>query len=148
MTNNTKKGNSTISLEKEFEDSMISFHYRMISEFRKKSKDFGFTVSHIEVLHYVIEKVNPTMKDIAEHLKIKPPSVTTIIEKLCKKKLLKKEIGDKDKRVARVSVTPNIWKVINSIKGQRILILKDMFCRLNDKDKSELIRIINILNKK
>ena len=101
-------------LEKEFEDSIIAVHYRMVNELRKKSREFGLSVSQMEVLHFVIENKNPTMKEIAEHLQIKPPSVTTIVETLCKK----------------------------------ILVLKSIFSQLGDKEKKELIRIINILNKK
>ncbi|MEI7765489.1 MAG: MarR family transcriptional regulator [bacterium] len=143
----TKKQNS-YKLEKEFEDSIISFHYRLVSELRKKSKEFGLSLSQMEVLHFVVEKINPTMKDIAEHLQIKPPSATTIVETLCKMKLLKREISREDKRIIRISFTENIWKFFKSIKNKKFLILKSIFSTLADDDKLELIRIIKILNKK
>ena len=142
------KKQANFELEKEFEDSIISFHYKMINEFRKKSKEFGLSVSQMEVLHFVVEKINPTMKDIAEHLQIKPPSATAIVETLCRKKLLKRQISQKDKRITRVSFTKNIWKFFGSLKNKKILILKSIFSGLNNKEKKELIRIINILNKK
>jgi DNA-binding MarR family transcriptional regulator len=142
------KRENSLKLEKEFEDSIISFHYRMINEFRNRAKEFGFPFSQLEVLHYVVEKVNPTMKEIAEHLQIKPPSVTSIVEMLCKKKLLKRVISKKDKRVVRITFTSKIWEFFNSIKDKKISILKDIFSELNSKDKKELTRIINVLNKK
>jgi len=126
----------------------LMFHYKMISEIRRKSKEIGFTSSQLEILHYVAEKVNPTMKEIAEHLQIKPPSVTTLVEALCKKKLLKREINNKDKRIVRISFTENIWKVFKSIKNKKHLILKDLFSRLSNEDKKEVVRIISVLNKK
>jgi DNA-binding MarR family transcriptional regulator len=135
-------------LEKEFEDSIISFHCRMANEFRKKFKEFGFSVSQMEVLHFVLERKNPTMKEIAEHLQVKPPSATAIVETLCKKKLLKRGVSKKDKRIVRVSFTNNIWRLFDSFKNKKILILKSIFSGLSNKEKKELIRIINILNKK
>ncbi len=142
------KKQSNYKLEKEFEDSIISFHYIMVGELRKKSKEFGFSVSQMEVLHFVVEKGSTTMKEIAEHLRIKPPSATAIVETLCKKKLLKREISKKDKRITRVLFTENIWKFFKSFKSKKILVLKSIFSTLGDKDKKELIRIINVLNKK
>ena len=145
MQNKVKKD---FSLNKDLEDSILMFHYKMISEIRRKSKEIGFTSSQLEILHYVAEKVNPTMKEIAEHLQIKPPSVTTLVEALCKKKLLKREINNKDKRIVRISFTENIWKVFKSIKNKKHLILKDLFSRLSYEDKKEVVRIISVLNKK
>jgi len=142
------KKQDNYKLEKEFEDSIISFHYRMVNELRKKSKEFGFSVSQMEVLHFVVERGNATMKEIAEHLQIKPPSATAIVETLCKKKLLKREVSKKDKRITKILFTENIWNFFKSFKSKKILVLKSIFSTLGDKDKKELIRIINILNKK
>ncbi len=142
------KKQDNYNLEQEFEDSIMSFHYRMVNELRKKSKEFGFSVSQMEVLHFVIEKGKPTMKEVAEHLQIKPPSATAIIETLCKKKLLKREVSKKDKRITRISFTENIWKFLKSFKSKKILILKSIFSKLGDKEKKELIKIIKVLNKK
>ena len=142
------KKQDNYKLEKEFEDSIISFHYRMIKELRRKSKEFGLSVSQMEVLHFVIEKRNPTMKEVAEHLQIKPPSVTTIVEALCKRKLLKREISKKDKRIIRITFTENIWKFFKTMKSKKVLVLKSIFSKLDNKEKEELIRIINVLNKK
>ncbi len=144
----TLKKQSNYKLEKEFEDSIISFHYRVVNELRKKSKEFGLSVSQMEVLHFVVEHKNPTMKDIAEHLQVKPPSATTIVETLCKKKLLKREESIKDKRITRITFTEGIWKFFKSFKSKKILILKSIFSKLDNKEKKELIRVINILNKK
>ena len=142
------KAKNNFSLDKELEDSILIFHYKMTSEIRKKSKELGFTSSQLEILHYVAEKIDPTMKEIAEHLQIKPPSATTLVEALCKKKLLKREASGKDKRIVRISFTENIWKVFKSVKSKKHLILKDMFSKLSDGDKKEVVRIIKVLNKK
>ncbi len=137
-----------INLEKNFEDSIISLHYRIVNEFRKKSKEFGFSFSQMEVLRFVVENKDTTMKEIAEHLQIKPPSATVIVDTLCKKKLLKREVDKKDKRITKISFTENIWKFFQSVKCKKFLVLKSIFSELEDEDKLELIRIIKILNKK
>jgi DNA-binding MarR family transcriptional regulator len=57
------------------------------------------------VLNYILEKKNPTMKELAFYLQISMPSVTSIIDDLKKMQLIKRVIDKKDRRVIRVSLT-------------------------------------------
>lgn len=134
-------------LEKDLENAILSFHHKLRGEMYKQAKQLHFSSSQLEVLHYVLEKGNPTMKDIANMLHITPPSVTTIIESLCDKNLLKRESSKKDRRIVRITITPKTFKILSSLKNKKLVILKNLFLKLNNEDKKQLIKIINIIIK-
>ena len=110
-------------LEKDLENAILLFHHKLMDEMYKKAKQLKLTSSQLEVLHCVGEKGNPTMKEIASSLHITPPSVTNVVESLCKKNYLKREFGKKDRRIVRIVITPKALKLFSSFK--------------NDKDKKD-----------
>jgi DNA-binding MarR family transcriptional regulator len=134
-----------ITLEKQLEGAVLSFHHRMIKELRKEALRFKITPAQLEVLRYIGEDVNPTMKSLAEKLNITPPSTTAIVETLTKKNLVKREMGAKDRRVIRVTLTPRAWKFFMVLKDKKLSIMQNLFKELNVKDQKELIRILSIL---
>ena len=133
------------NIENTVEEFMTMFHHKIKKEFRIEAIKFNFTISQIEVLHYVIKNKNPIMRDIADYLKITPPSVTTIIEFLTKKKLLKREIDKKDKRIVRIIATQKAIKTFEYFKNKRIRMIKEILSKLSVKDKNELVRILSLL---
>lgn len=136
-----------ISLENYLETFIVDLHNNMMHELREKAMKFNFTFSQKEVLRYVINKKNPTMKDIANYLHITPPSVTVIIEFLNKKGLLKRVADKSDQRIIRIIITPKALKIFNTLKNKKLEIFKKILLRLNNKEKEEFIRILTILNK-
>lgn len=133
------------NIENTVEEFMTMFHHKIKKEFRIEAIKFNFTISQIEVLHYVIKNKNPIMRDIADYLKITPPSVTTIIEFLTKKKLLKREIDKKDKRIVRIIATQKAIKTFEYFKNKRIKMIKEILSILSIKDKNELVRILSLI---
>jgi len=138
------KGKKTAT-EKEFEDAITSFHYKMVGKFQEEARKLGYTVSQLEILRYVSQEKNPTMKEIAKHLGITPPSVTIAIETLCKKGLLKREFEKGDRRIVRIIFTPKTCKFFSSFKEKRLAILKNVFSGLTIEEKGTLVKIINKL---
>ena len=134
-------------LEKDLENAILLFHHKLMDEMYKKAKQLKLTSSQLEVLHCVGEKGNPTMKEIASSLHITPPSVTNVVESLCKKNYLKREFGKKDRRIVRIVITPKALKLFSSFKNKKLVILKNLFLKLNNEDKKRLINIINIIIK-
>lgn len=134
-------------LEKDLENSILSFHHKLIDEMCKQAKQLKLTSSQLEVLHCVGEKGDPTMKDIAKKLHITPPSVTNIVEPLCDKGFLKREFSKNDRRIVRIVITPKALKLFSTFKNSKLAILKNLFLKLNSEDKKELIKIINIIIK-
>jgi DNA-binding MarR family transcriptional regulator len=138
---------SKISTEQELEDALLMFHHRMQQELKSEAARFKISSSQLEVLRYVAEG-SPTMKSIAERLKITPPSVTTIIDVLVKRGLLKRESSTKDRRIIKIILTLKAWKFFTKLKDQKLTILQNIFNELKQNDKKELIRLLSILSKK
>ena len=134
-------------LEKDLENAILSFHHKLMDEMCKQAKLLRFTPSQLEVLRYVLEKGDPTMKDIAHQLHITPPSVTSVVDSLFDKGFLKRESNKKDRRIVKILITPKTLKIFASFKNKKITILKNLFLKLNNEDKKELIKIIKIIIK-
>ena len=134
-------------LEKDLENAMLSFRRKMTDEMHRQVKLLNFSISQLEVLYYVIKKGNPTMKNIADKLRITPPSVTSIIESLYDRGLLKREFDEKDRRTIRITATQKTFKLFSVFKDKKLLILKNLFSKLSNENKKQLIKIINIIIK-
>jgi DNA-binding MarR family transcriptional regulator len=105
------------------------------------------TFSQVGVLRFIGPLGKETMKNIANYLKITPPSATEIVAELEKKGLVKRKKNKKDRRIVLIVLTPTAKKVFSSLCKQRELILEKILSKLNKKDSENLGRIIKILIK-
>ena len=103
--------------------------------------------SEIEVLLFLEENGTSTMKTVSDHLRIKPSSVTPVIEKLFKKDILKRIADKKDRRIVYISLTKKGIKEIIKKHKQIQKDIKNIFEELGEKNKQELIKILNIILK-
>jgi len=101
-----------------------------------------FTQTEIEVLKFLHGRRKTTMKSIADYLHIKPSSTTPVIDNLAKKGNIKRISDNKDRRVVYIELTAkgstNLQKKYKSIHKT----IKNVFGKLNDKDKKNLIIIL------
>jgi DNA-binding MarR family transcriptional regulator len=114
---------------------------------RKEAQDLRCPISQIDTLAYIVEKGNPSMKEIANYLNVTPPSATAIIETMQKKKLVTRIVNDKDRRTIRVALTPKAWKFFKSFHERKFTIFKKMISKLQKNEQRQLIKILNILIK-
>ncbi len=102
-----------------------------------------FTDSEFETLKFVRDKETTTMKSIAGHLHIKPPSVTPIIDNLVKKGNLKRVKTKDDRRLVYIALTKEghitLQKKYKKIRNT----IRKVFSKLSDKDKKTLIKIFS-----
>ncbi len=132
-----------LSLEK----TLFAFRRKFSDMLRKEAEDLKCPISHIDTLTYIAEKGEPSMKDIANHLKITPPSATAIVEIMQKKKLITRVSNDKDRRSIRVALTPTAWKFFKSIHEKKFTVFTKMLSKLNDAERKQFTKILNILIK-
>ncbi len=102
----------------------------------------GFPYTEIEVLRFVESKKKTTMKSIADYLHIKPPSATPLIDSLVKRGSLKRAQKIDDRRVVYVELTPKGLKSLQKKHDNIHKIVKIFFSKLNNKDKQNLITIL------
>lgn len=71
---------------------------------------------HGQILRFVAEQKSVTMKDLARHLSITPPSATSLVECLVKKGWLARVTDKKDRRVVRICVTQSGRKMMRRVR--------------------------------
>jgi len=107
-----------------------------------------FTYSEFEVLKFVQNKKDITMKSISDHLHIKPPSVTPMVDSLIKRGNLKRIQGTGDRRVIYITLTQKGEKSLQKKYKNVHKIIEKIFGELNDKDKKNLIKIFERIHEK
>ncbi|MDE2030713.1 MAG: MarR family transcriptional regulator [Patescibacteria group bacterium] len=142
-----KKRPITKNKEPSLEEALLAFRRKVSGILRQEAEDLHCSVSQIDTLSYIADKGNPTMKEIANYLKITPPSTTAIIEIMQKKKLINRVSNEKDRRTIRVTLTPKAWKFFKELHNRKLDIFKKMFSKLEDTERRQLTKILNILTK-
>lgn len=129
------------------EEKLFAFRRKMGEELQKEAEKLQCPIAQIETLVYIAQKGNPTMKEIADHLKITPPSATAIVETMQKKKFINRIVDKKDRRTIKIELTPKAWKFFKSFHERKFITFTKMLSKLQDKEKKQLINILNILIK-
>lgn len=142
-----KKQPILISSDSSLEEALFAFRLKLSDILKQEAQTLHYSISQIDTLSYIAEKGNPSMNDIASHLKITPPSATAIIETMQKKKLITRVVNNKDRRTIRVMLTPNAWKLFKSFHQIKSGIFKKMLSKLQESERKQLIKILNILIK-
>ena len=126
-------------------DLLLLFRRRIVESIKKDALKHDLTFSQVEILQFIGLDGRKTMKNIAEHLKITPPSTTVLIAEMEKRGLVTRQVDADDRRVVWIVFTPKTKKLFASICVNKELILKKMVSRLSDADQRTLGRIIKSL---
>ena len=122
---------------------------RMIREEIQQSNCLSdFTQTEIEILKFLHNKKNTTMKSMADYLYIKPSSATPVIENLVKKGSLKRVPKKDDRRVVYIELTLKGSKSLQKKYKNIHRTMGKIFGELNDKDKKNLIEIFEKIHAK
>lgn len=60
---------------------------------------------HVKALDFIARSKGPSMRDIAEHLKITSPGATMVVDKLVEGKELDRRADPDDRRIVRLDIT-------------------------------------------
>lgn len=126
-------------------DLIFIFRKNILKSVKKEGFKHDLTFSQVEVLGFVGSSGKETMKNIADHLGITPPSATEIVKEMEKKELIKRINDKKDRRVVFIVLTPVAKKLSISMCKEKEFILKKMLSKLSKKDRESFERIIRIL---
>jgi len=119
----------------------------MADLYRKETSSLHCSITHLEILHYISEHKAPTMKDIASHLHITPPSVTTLIDFMVEHKLVKRQNAAGDRRSVRVVLTTTAKALHLKLQKKKTAVLTALLKKLNSEQKEQLSAIIRSLVK-
>src|ERR1039458_5674026 len=106
MYYNMKKQPILINGEFSLEETLFAFRLKLSDILRQEAQNLRCPISQIDTMSYIAKKGNPSMKEIANHLKITSPSATAIVETMQKKNLINRVASNKDRRRIRITFTP------------------------------------------
>lgn len=126
-------------------DLIMIFRRNILESLKRESFGHDLTFSQAEVLNFIGPSGKETMKNIANYLRITPPSATEVVAEMEKKGLVIRKSDKNDRRVVSIVLTASAKKLSASLCKHKELILKKMLSKLNKKDRENLERIIRIL---
>jgi len=120
---------------------------KLVWEHSKGFKDMDiFSVLRFAALQYILENDNPTMKQMAGYLRIKPSSATSLMAGLEKSGHIKRAADKGDRRIIRIHVTTkgeaDFKKSFQRITGN----MKALYSRLSAEEQNQLIKILKKIN--
>ena len=108
----------------EHKDSFLSMFMRIDRRFMGKCfgqmQELGIYPGQISVLGLLAYKDGLSQREIAEHLRIKPPTVNVTVQRLEKAGFLYREADEKDQRISRIYLTENGMKKVR--ENEKILL--------------------------
>jgi DNA-binding MarR family transcriptional regulator len=96
----------------------------------------------IAILHAAMEKDNPSMKDVADMLRITSPSATVIIDRLVLNGELVRMEDPDDRRVVRIGITEAGKKILKTGMKDSIAGMDKLLSVLDEKERITLDKII------
>jgi DNA-binding MarR family transcriptional regulator len=100
---------------------------------------------HLETLRFIQEKGTPTMSDIAEYLKIAPPSATALMNPFVKEGIIERVEDPEDRRRVRLSLSEKGIGILKETMKRREQAFASATASLSDQDCKELSRILKII---
>ncbi|MDQ0337238.1 DNA-binding MarR family transcriptional regulator [Caldalkalibacillus uzonensis] len=81
--------------------------------FQMELNSFGLTNAQVSVLLCLISQDGQSQKDIGNHLNIKAPSLTSLVDQLERKELIVRYVDSTDARAKRIFLTESGKKFLN-----------------------------------
>ena len=114
-------------------------------------KELGVHPGQVPVLKLLFHQQGLSQKEIADHLCVKPPTVTVTIQRMEKLNLIYKKQDEHDQRVSRIFLTEQGKNVIKQLKQNNFHLENEAFHGFSPEELEEfngfLIRIRENLKK-
>lgn len=120
----------------------LIFKFNQITHEKLRNKDFKQSPLQIMALKYIEIKGSPTMKDLAKFLFTTPPSVTSLMDNLVGRGMIKRVADKNDRRMLRLMITEKGKKVLKIADQFIMKSIGEKFKILNSKEQIQLIGII------
>jgi len=119
---------------------------RLARRLRQKS-DVEATASQISALA-TIERLGPlTIGELSTAERVQPPSMTRIVAGLEELVLIQRQTDERDRRVARVRVTPIGQRLLERSRSKKNAYLAARLGSLSDDERAALARAADILER-
>lgn len=99
-----------------------------------------------ETLRFIAAHGNPSMREIAQHLRVTAPSATSLVGKLQRLGWIARTASSKDRRTVRIVLTKKGHAELTRYHAQSRTMMKKVFGRLSYEDLYDLRRILASLS--
>lgn len=130
-----------MNLNQEITKSIFEIYRHLRKNCLLKTKN-KLTIFKLHLLMYVRQKKDVSIKNIAQAFGLSLPAATIIINKLVKEKLIKKELSQKDHRIAYLTLTKNAQNLIKQINQKKDEKFEEFLNKLSDLEKKTLINLL------
>jgi len=124
----------------------------MFQVFRLMKEEMSFVtnVTHLSILQihtliFLCHSKEVTMSDIAEHFHVELPSATSLLNKLCDQKLVKRTADENDRRLVKVSLTNQGKVLLKQVMKERKVKLEKVLSYLSVQERKDLLTILKTL---
>jgi DNA-binding MarR family transcriptional regulator len=119
---------------------------RLSRRLRQEANE-GATPSQLAALA-TVERHGPiTLGDLAGHERVRPPTMTRIVAGLEDTALVRREIDPSDRRVARVTITPDGSRLLARSRNRKDAFLASLLGHLDADDLEVVERAVPILER-
>ena len=137
-----------ITYKPNLEELLLTFRRQIIEACRKDGIAYDLTFSQMELLRYLKDSGKETIKGVAQHLKVTPPSASALVSDMEKKELVVRTHDPTDRRTVYVALSPKAKKIFATVAKRKQTILSQMIDTLSEVDQKHLERIITLLIQK
>jgi DNA-binding MarR family transcriptional regulator len=124
---------------KALDEAFISLMWMVKQQISQRLQRFGLTHPQFIVLASLTGHQQPcTMSDLTNVTFQDPPTMTGIIDRLVKMKLVQRTRSDTDRRVVLAEVTPKGMALVRSIEEERLNDAKSGYAAFSDEDLTAL----------
>jgi DNA-binding MarR family transcriptional regulator len=99
---------------------------------------------HLATLQFIAER-QPRMREIADYLRITPPSATSLVNALAKSGQIRRESDKNDRRTVRLTITSRGQKSLDDGMRQKRSVIGSVITRLTESERDDLKKILGKL---
>lgn len=112
----------------------------------RRQGDTGLSPSQLSALTSVERHGPMTLGDLADHERVAPPSITKVVDKLEERGLVAREPDTLDRRVTRVSTTPEGEALLADVRQRKDLWLASRLAQLDPDQRGRLDAALDVLD--
>lgn len=112
---------------------------------REMLEDYEITPPQFQALLYLVKEENLTIGELSKKMYLACSTITDLVDRMEKNKMVKRVRDQKDRRVVRVSVLSKGHKIIEKVLNARREYLRDILGDLDDEQKAFILEGISVI---
>jgi DNA-binding MarR family transcriptional regulator len=110
------------------------------------ARDFApFSALHVETLRFISESKTPSMRELADYLKVSAPSATTLTDGLVEDGYIERKVDAEDRRLVRLALSAKGKKLVADLHQKRMAAFSRLVAPLTPAEQHDLARLLRII---